>query len=59
LLRDERDQLTGERATALEEAGQLRDEARDLRGRLEMVLKSRSWRLTAPLRLIKRLFRRG
>jgi septal ring factor EnvC (AmiA/AmiB activator) len=49
--------LAAERVRVGAERDRSADEARDLRGRLDLLERSRSWRLTAPLRALTRLLR--
>jgi hypothetical protein len=57
-LRASLEHLATGRAQAWAERDRHADEARDLRGRLEVIERSRSWRLTAPLRALTRLLGR-
>jgi hypothetical protein len=56
-LRAAVDHLAAEGARALADRDRRAEEARDLHGELEMLRRSRSWRLTAPLRALVRLLR--
>jgi glycosyltransferase involved in cell wall biosynthesis len=56
-LRADRERLATENFEVGGERDRNADEVRDLRGHLEIVERSRSWRLTAPLRALARLLR--
>jgi glycosyltransferase involved in cell wall biosynthesis len=58
-LRAAADHLAAEGAKARADRDRRGDEVRDLRGELDLLRSSRSWRLTAPLRALTRLLRRG
>jgi FkbM family methyltransferase len=56
-LTERMDELDAAAQSAAAEADALRDEAAELKAQLDLIRRSRSWRMTAPLRAVQRALR--